>query len=130
LLLHSASRTDQWHGSNGPHGSRSRHRGQTDGLAYGGHRSRPFVGRDQQEHAGTYTFVIERIDQETSRLIVRDRARWKLSEWPFAALVYEPLHAYMETGLIRGVRRRAEAAVSLHVSSGSAEMDNAHSLPV
>ena len=25
--------------------------------------------------------------------------------------VYEPLHAYMETGLISGVRRRAEAAI-------------------
>jgi hypothetical protein len=63
--------------------------------------------------AGTYAFVIEPIDSATSRLIVRDRARWRWTEWPFAALVYEPLHAYMETGLISGVRRRAEAAVSL-----------------
>jgi len=61
---------------------------------------------------GTYAFVIEPIDADTSRLVVRDRARWKWCEWPFAALLYEPLHAYMETGLISGVRRRAEAAVS------------------
>jgi hypothetical protein len=58
--------------------------------------------------AGTYAFVIEPIDANTSRLIVRDRARWKWSEWPFAALVCEPLHAYMETGLIQGLKRRAE----------------------
>jgi hypothetical protein len=58
---------------------------------------------------GTYAFVLEALDDSTTRLIVRDRARWKWFEWPFAALVYEPLHAYMETGLISGVRQRAEA---------------------
>jgi hypothetical protein len=61
--------------------------------------------------AGTYAFVVEPIDRNTSRLIVRDRARWRWSEWLFVVLLYEPLHAYMETGLITGVRRRAEATV-------------------
>ncbi len=37
--------------------------------------------------------------------IVRDRAAWRIREWPFAVLIYEPLHAYMETGLIRGLKR-------------------------
>jgi hypothetical protein len=60
--------------------------------------------------AGTYAFVIEPIDSERSRLIVRDRARWKWTERPFAALVYEPVHAYMETGLIKGMKRRVEAS--------------------
>jgi hypothetical protein len=60
--------------------------------------------------AGTYAFVVDPIDQRTSRLIVRDRARWKLAEWPFTAFVYEPLHGYMESGLISGIRRRAEAS--------------------
>ena len=59
---------------------------------------------------GSYAFVIDPIDSETCRLIVRGRAHWKWWEWPFAALIYEPLHGYMETGLISGVRRRAEAA--------------------
>jgi hypothetical protein len=63
--------------------------------------------------SGTYAFVIEPIDAGSSRLIVRDRALWKWSEVPFAALVYEPLHAYMETGLISGVRRRAESRSSI-----------------
>jgi hypothetical protein len=73
---------------------------------------RSLVGTSKSMPPGTYAFVIDPIDPETSRLIVRDRARWKRSEWPFAAVVYEPLHAYMETGLISGVRRRAEAAAS------------------
>jgi hypothetical protein len=58
---------------------------------------------------GTYAFVLDPLDERTTRLIVRDRARWKLWEWLFVILVYEPLHAYMETGLLAGVRRRAEA---------------------
>jgi hypothetical protein len=72
---------------------------------------RSLVVTSKSMPAGTYAFVIEPIDEGSSRLIVRDRAHWKRSEWPFAALVYEPLHAYMETGLISGVRRRAESAV-------------------
>jgi hypothetical protein len=59
--------------------------------------------------SGTYAFVLEPLGRNTTRLIVRDRAHWKRSEWPFAVLVFEPLHAYMETGLISGVRQRAEA---------------------
>jgi hypothetical protein len=70
---------------------------------------RALVVTSKSMPAGTYAFVIEPIDADSSRLIVRDRARWKLTEWPFAALVYEPLHAYMETGLIKGVKHRAEA---------------------
>jgi hypothetical protein len=60
--------------------------------------------------AGTYAFVLQPIDKDHSRLIVRDRAAWSAQEWPFAALIYEPLHAYMETGLMRGLKRRAERA--------------------
>jgi hypothetical protein len=70
---------------------------------------RALVMTSRSMPAGTYAFVIEPIDAARSRLIVRDRARWRWTEWPFAALVYEPLHAYMETGLIRGVKHRAEA---------------------
>jgi hypothetical protein len=70
---------------------------------------RSLVVTSRSMPAGTYAFIVEPIDDASSRLIVRDRARWKTSELPFAALVYEPLHAYMETGLISGVKRRAEA---------------------
>jgi hypothetical protein len=70
---------------------------------------RSLVVSNKSLPAGTYAFVVDPVDQDTSRLVVRDRARWRLLEWPFAAFVYEPLHAYMETGLISGVRKRAEA---------------------
>ena len=70
---------------------------------------RSLVVTSKSMPAGTYAFVIDPIDADTTRLIVRNRARWKASEWPFATLIYEPLHAYMETGLISGVKQRAEA---------------------
>jgi hypothetical protein len=73
---------------------------------------RSLVVTSRSMPAGTYAFVLDPIDESASRLIVRDRARWKWWEWPFATLVYEPLHAYMETGLISGVRQRAERARS------------------
>jgi hypothetical protein len=76
---------------------------------------RSLVVRSKRMPVGTYAFVLEPCDNGGTRLIVRDRAHWKWWEWPFAALVYEPLHAYMETGLISGLRRRAE-----HSSAGRA----------
>jgi len=76
-------------------------------------RGRALVVTSRGMPAGTYAFVLESIAADSTRLIVRDRARWKTWEWPFAWLVYEPLHGYMETGLIEGVRRRAEAPTDL-----------------
>ena len=70
---------------------------------------RSLVVRSKSMPAGTYAFILDPLDGTTTRLIVRDRAHWKRSEWPIAAIVFEPLHAYMETGLISGVRKRAEA---------------------
>lgn len=69
---------------------------------------RSLVLRSRSMPTGTYAFVLEAIDAFSTRLIVRDRAHWKRWQWPFAALLYEPLHAYMETGLINGLKRRAE----------------------
>jgi hypothetical protein len=73
---------------------------------------RSLVVSSKNMPSGTYAFVIEPLDDGASRLIVRDRAHWQWWEKPFATLVFEPLHAYMETGLMSGVRRRAEAAGS------------------
>jgi hypothetical protein len=69
---------------------------------------RALVVRSRNLPLGTYPFVLQPIDGGHARLIVRDRAVWKRSELPFAALVYQPLHAYMETGLIRGLKQRVE----------------------
>ncbi len=70
---------------------------------------RSIVLRSRNMPSGSYAFVLRPADVGT-RLIVRDRAAWRIAELPFAAFVYEPLHAYMETGLIRGLKARAEAA--------------------
>ena len=61
---------------------------------------------------GTYAFVLQPTDDSSTRLIVRDRAAWRRREWLFRVLVYEPLHAYMETGLLQGIKQRAEARSS------------------
>jgi hypothetical protein len=69
---------------------------------------RSLVVRSLKLPKGTYAFILEPIDEVTTRFIVRDRALWKRREYAFAAVIYEPLHAYMETGLILGVKQRAE----------------------
>jgi hypothetical protein len=69
---------------------------------------RSLVVRSRSMPVGTYAFVLEPLGGGTTRLLVRDRAAWKAREWPFTVLVYEPLHAYMETGLIDGLRQRVE----------------------
>ena len=71
---------------------------------------RSLVVRSKSMPAGSYAFVLHPIDEDHTRLIVRDHAAWSAREWPFAALIYEPLHAYMETGLMRGLKQRAEQA--------------------
>jgi hypothetical protein len=68
------------------------------------------VVRSRNMLLGTYAFVLQPLQGGRTRLIVRDRAMWRRLEIPFAALVYEPLHAYIETGLIRGIRERAANA--------------------
>jgi hypothetical protein len=77
---------------------------------------RSLVVRSNSLPTGTYAFVLRPIDEHTTRLIVRDRAAWRWWEWPFTILVYEPLHAYMETGLMQGVRQRAEGSAVMRPS--------------
>jgi hypothetical protein len=70
---------------------------------------RSIVVRSKSLRVGTYAFVLLPVDDTSTRLIVRGRAVWKRRDWLFTVLVHEPLHAYMETGLLHGVRQRAEA---------------------
>jgi hypothetical protein len=70
---------------------------------------RSIVVQSKSMPAGTYAFVLQPIDDTSTRFIVRDRADWKRTEWPFRVLLYEPLHAYMETGLLQGVKQHVEA---------------------
>ncbi len=73
---------------------------------------RSVVVRSKSLPVGTYAFVLQPVDETATRFIVRDRAAWKRREWLFKVLVYEPLHAYMETGLLQGVKQRAEGSAS------------------
>jgi len=69
---------------------------------------RSIVVRSKRLPVGTYAFVLEPIDDTCTRFLVRDRAAWRRREWLFKVLVYEPLHAYMESGLLEGVKQRSE----------------------
>jgi hypothetical protein len=69
---------------------------------------RAVVVRSRQLPAGTYAFVLEPVGAGATRLLVRDRAAWRWRDWLFRALLYEPLHTYMETGLLVGLKQRAE----------------------
>ena len=64
------------------------------------------------EIAGSWAFIVEPIDQTASRLMARWRALWRPA--PAAGLaapiVLEPIHFLMERGMLRGIRKRAEAA--------------------
>lgn len=59
---------------------------------------------------GSWAFVVEPIDERTTRLIIRWRARWQPGLAASAAQVVglEPAHFIMERGMLRGIKRRAE----------------------
>jgi hypothetical protein len=75
-------------------------------------RARSILMQSRSMPIGTYAFILEPIDETSTRFLVRDRAAWWRREWLFKMLVYEPLHAWMEMGLLRGVRQRAEGRSS------------------
>jgi hypothetical protein len=69
---------------------------------------RALVVRSEQMPMGIWALVLDPIDGATTRLISRDRAVVPWWERPFIHLLYEPLHAYMQTGVLQGVKARAE----------------------
>ncbi len=69
--------------------------------------------------AWTWAFVLESVDEETTRLLARMRSNPRRSTiGPFASvpplqrvanyLFWEPAHFVMERGMLRGIKRRAE----------------------
>ena len=77
-------------------------------------RGRSIVVQSKSLPVGTYAFVLQPVDDTSTRFLVRDRVVWRRREWLFRVLVYEPLHAYMETGLLQGVKQRAEEGAPAH----------------
>ena len=69
---------------------------------------RTFVLRSRNLPAGTYAFVLQSLNEDQSRLLARDRAVWQWWQAPFRWLVFEPLHAYMQTGQLQGIKQRVE----------------------
>jgi hypothetical protein len=69
---------------------------------------------------GTYAFVLQPIDDTSTRFLIRDRATWRRREWLFEVLLYEPLHAFMETGLLQGVKERVEGRAPIASDDGAA----------
>lgn len=69
---------------------------------------RTLVLRSHRLPSGTYAFLIRPQSTGMSRLLVRDRAVWRWWHTPFRLGVFEPLHAYMQTGQLRGIKQRAE----------------------
>jgi hypothetical protein len=64
------------------------------------------------EIAGSWAFVVEPTDRASSRLIVRWRGAWRSTRAASLAapLLLEPVHFLMEWGMLRGIKKRAEAA--------------------
>ncbi|HSF40027.1 MAG TPA: hypothetical protein VLT87_09560 [Thermoanaerobaculia bacterium] len=56
---------------------------------------------------GTWAFLLDPVDERTTRLIVRSRSGPKAD--PFRFLVFDPIHFVMEQKMMRGIRDRAEA---------------------
>lgn len=58
---------------------------------------------------GTWAFLLDPVDEEATRLVVRSRSGPKAD--PFRFLVFDPIHFLMEQKMMRGIRDRAEAEV-------------------
>jgi uncharacterized protein YndB with AHSA1/START domain len=73
--------------------------------------NRSLVLRSNSLPSGTYAFVLEPTSGGGTRFLVRDRAVWPWWQRPFQWLIFEPLHAYMESGVLQGIKARAGARV-------------------
>jgi hypothetical protein len=63
------------------------------------------------EIAGSWAFILEPIDENTTRFIVRWRSDWRESALAslLNTVMLEPAHCIMERGMMLGIKARAEA---------------------
>ncbi len=66
------------------------------------------VLRSKSMPRGTYALALEPADGRSTRLLARDRAVWPWWQYPFWLLLYEPLHVYMQGGVLHGLKQRVE----------------------
>jgi hypothetical protein len=64
-----------------------------------------------QAPSGTWGFYLKKLDENTTRLLVRSRWDWKpdLLHWAGHHVLLEPTHFVMERKTILGIKQRAEA---------------------
>jgi hypothetical protein len=62
------------------------------------------------ELAWSWGFYLEPAGAGRTRLLIRTRASWRRTVGSASAQAFglEPVHWFMETGMLRGIRRRAE----------------------
>lgn len=78
-----------------------------------------------QTGAGTWAFVLEPIDDQTTRLIVRTRSRpWQAPRGVF--YLYDPAHFLMERRMMLGIKGRAESSAQVRGEPPTEEREHAH----
>lgn len=70
------------------------------------------LGPSEGQERGTWTFVLEKVDEGTTRLILRERSghRPHARDVIFHYLFMERQHFIMERGMLKGIKERAERA--------------------
>jgi hypothetical protein len=77
------------------------------------------LGGDASElEAHSWAFVLEPVDEQTTRLLVRSRDDYPptLANFLIWRVITEPLHFVMERKMMLGIKQRAEAAVAQQVN--------------
>lgn len=69
------------------------------------------IARGGHAREGAWAFVLEPIDEHTTRLLVRSRSA--AATTPGRLLVFDPIHFIMERKMMLGIRERAEANVGI-----------------
>jgi hypothetical protein len=75
------------------------------------------ISRGGRAESGTWTFILDPIDDHTTRLILRSRGAQgeSFAAMLFGRLVFDPVHFIMERKMMLGIKERAETAAS-HLS--------------
>jgi hypothetical protein len=79
------------------------------------------LSSSEAQGKGTWAFVLEKIDEGTTRLILRERSGHKprMRDVLFNYLFMERQHFIMERRMLRGIKERAERAQALQMAEGS-----------
>jgi len=66
---------------------------------------------NNMDYPGTWGFYLRKVDEGTTRLLIRGRGDWKPGwmSWLGAHLLFEPAHFIMERKMMLGIKSRAES---------------------